>query len=258
MSGGIKRDRDGSARTKPAQGNTPRGRFHSMFENFRDELDEHYDLKEKIATASRDITSQSKKIIFALHRVKHLNQEPPAIDRDIGAHLDKIHDSMRSIHPYLNPVSRYRYASSLRCLEEFVEAMSFMHYLRHQKLITFEEAQASIPLGVLITPHDYMFGVFDLFGEMMRFATVTTAQNGEMLRGNDGRTILADIQELGCSFELLRRSPTKEYGNKMHAARQSVQKVERLGYGLAVRGSERPKGWIPDMKDDMVETVSPI
>lgn len=114
-----------------------------------------------------------------------------------------------------------------------------------------------MPAGIELTAQDYLYGIFDLFGELMRFATVTTAQNGAMLGGPDGRNILGDIQELGCAFELLREVPTKDYRSKMEAARQSVRKVEKLGYGLVVRGSERPKGWVPDMKDDE-GAVSPV
>lgn len=55
---GIKRDRDGNARKT----GDARGRFHDMFESFRDELDEHYDRKERIVKASRDVTAQSKKM----------------------------------------------------------------------------------------------------------------------------------------------------------------------------------------------------
>lgn len=157
---------------------------------------------------------------------------------------------LESIAPDLRTINRHRYTWPLRCLEELIEALSFKHYLCHQRLITPEEAQTDMPAGIQLTPQDYMYGVFDLFGELMRFATVTTAQNGAMLGGADGRNILADIQELGCAFELLREIPTKDYRGKMEAARQSVRKVEKLGYGLVVRGSERPKGWVPDMKDE--------
>jgi hypothetical protein len=34
----------------------------SIFENFRDELDEHHDRRERIIKASRDITALSKKM----------------------------------------------------------------------------------------------------------------------------------------------------------------------------------------------------
>ncbi len=34
---------------------------------------------------------------------------------------------------------------------------------------------------------------------------------------------------------------------KMQVMRQSVEKVEGAVYGLVVRGSERPKGWVPEL-----------
>ena len=36
----------------------------------------------------------------------------------------------------------------------------------------------------------------------------------------------------------------------MEVMRQSVEKVEGAVYGLVVRGSERPKGWVPDLSGD--------
>jgi predicted translin family RNA/ssDNA-binding protein len=36
--------------------------FLSMFENFRSELDEHHDRRERIIKSSRDITAASKKM----------------------------------------------------------------------------------------------------------------------------------------------------------------------------------------------------
>lgn len=36
--------------------------FQSIFETFRDELDEHHDRRERIIKASRDITALSKKM----------------------------------------------------------------------------------------------------------------------------------------------------------------------------------------------------
>ena len=193
-------------------------------------------------------------------RVKQLNKDfPPAIQKDMDSRLSEIATLLSSIAPDLQTVNRYRYAHSLRCLEELVEALSFAHYLRHQTLITPSETQAAVPADVQLSPHDYMYGVFDLFGELMRFATVTTAQTGRLAGGGEaqgGRNILGDIHELGCAYEMLPEVPTRDYRNKMEAMRQSVTKVEKLGYGLVVRGSERPKGWVPDMKDDAPEPVA--
>ena len=66
---GFKRDREGqvkkrhdefkkSAPTRPVTRNA----FTPMFEQFRDELDEHHDRRERIVKASRDITALSKKM----------------------------------------------------------------------------------------------------------------------------------------------------------------------------------------------------
>ncbi|KAH8129924.1 uncharacterized protein TrAFT101_005890 [Trichoderma asperellum] len=257
MAGGTKRDYDGNARAKSTQ-ELPRGRFHAMFENFRDELDEHYDRRERIIKASRDVTAQSKKIIFTLQRVKQPNKDfPKGIQQDIDTRLGEISKLLSGITADVQSINRYRYGFSLRCLEELVEALSFAHYLRHQTLITLEETQAAVPADIMLTPHDYMYGLFDLFGELMRFATVTTAQTGELV-GDYERNILSDIQELGCAFEMLPQVPTKDFRSKMEVMRQSINKVEKLGYGLVVRGSERPKGWVPDMKDDDPRPASPV
>lgn len=207
------------------------------------------------------VKKECKNLIHDLtkNRVRQLNKDfPPNIQQDVDTRLGEISKLLQSIAPDLQSINRYRYANSLRCLEELVEALSFAHYLRHQTLVKLEDAlPKGVDVGVTLMPHDYMYGVFDLFGELMRFATVTTAQSGELV-GQSGRTILADMQELDTAFELLPAVPTRDFRRKMDVMLQSVRKVEKLGYGLVVRGSERPKGWVPDMKDDVPEPVSPV
>ncbi|PHH85517.1 hypothetical protein CDD83_303 [Cordyceps sp. RAO-2017] len=259
MTGGVKRERDGKARAKPPA-DAPRGRFHDMFERFRDELDEHHDRRERIIKASRDVTAQSKKIIFTLQRVKTVKQEfPPETEKEVASRMAEIARLLQSVAPDLQSVNRHRYAWQMRGLEELTEALSLGHYLRHQRLITPAEAQAAVPAAIVLTAHDYLYGVFDLFGELMRFATVHRA--AVLPAQDDGagcRPILRDMQELGCAFETLPHAPSKDYRSKMDAMRQSVRKVENLGYGLVVRGSERPSGWVPDLKDDAPEPVEPV
>ncbi|KAG3178892.1 hypothetical protein PC129_g25471, partial [Phytophthora cactorum] len=133
---------------------------------------EHHDSREGIIKATRDVTAQSKKIIFSLQRVKQLNKDaPPHIQQDIDTRLEEISKRLNGVAPDLQSINRYRYTSPPRCLDEFVEALSFANYLRHQTLITPEESQAAMPADLALTPHDYMYGVLDLFGELMRFAT---------------------------------------------------------------------------------------
>lgn len=66
---GNKRDRNGRTKghhDEPKRGAplkpVSRNEYTSMFEHFRDELDEHHDRRERIVKASRDITALSKKM----------------------------------------------------------------------------------------------------------------------------------------------------------------------------------------------------
>lgn len=45
-----------------AESLTPAYNFQSMFGEFRNELDEHHDRRERVIKASRDITALSKKM----------------------------------------------------------------------------------------------------------------------------------------------------------------------------------------------------
>ncbi|PFH58117.1 hypothetical protein XA68_14142 [Ophiocordyceps unilateralis] len=162
--------------------------------------------------------------------------------------MSQIAGLLQPIAQDLQSANRHRYAWQMRGLEELVEAVSMAHYLRTQRLISPEEAQAAVPASIALTMNDYLFGVLDLFGELMRFATVH--RGDVVLSGGGGTCVLRDLQELAVAFEALPRWHSKDWVNKLEAMRQSVTKVEELGYGLVVRGSERPSGWVPDGKED--------
>ncbi|OTA68639.1 Translin [Hypoxylon sp. EC38] len=254
--GGVKRDHQG--KEKAADNRTakdvPRNAYTSMFESFRDELDEHHGRRMKIGKVSRDVTALSKKIIFSLQRVRKLNQPLPArIQADVEERLKEIAGHLVTIEGDVAGMNRYRYP--LICLEEFVEAVSFSHYLQHQKLITPSETQEALPAQITLTPSDYVFGIFDLTGEMMRFATAATALSGSMpglsSESFNNRTILTDMQEISSLLQICPTVGGKPgiYSKKSSIMIEQVRKVERLGYGITVRGNERPKGWMPDMNE---------
>lgn len=51
-----------SQKKTPQAASKPTTQFASIFEGFRTELDEHYDRRERLTKASRDITALSKKM----------------------------------------------------------------------------------------------------------------------------------------------------------------------------------------------------
>ncbi|KAJ5183988.1 hypothetical protein N7492_001604 [Penicillium capsulatum] len=239
----------------------------SIFETFRDELDEHHDRREKVIKASRDITALSKKIIFALQRVRAINQPlPPKIVKENQTRFDQIHALFTSVVPDLTGIKAWRYQRQISPgIQEFIEAISFDHYLRTQTLITHDEVIARLPAGILVTEEDYLMGLFDLTGEMMRFATVALSSGNAMPTDTQSTDqaphpprlsstqsgIVVDLRTMRARVEALtvprRHNMLRDLEKKQEVMRNSVEKVERAAYGILVRGSERPGGWMPDL-----------
>ncbi|KAJ5782023.1 hypothetical protein N7457_003797 [Penicillium paradoxum] len=239
----------------------------SIFENFRDELDEHHDRRERIIKKSRDITALSKKIIFALQRVRATNQPlPPKIAQENQARFDQIHELFQAVVPEQLGINGWRYQRQISAgIQEFIEALSFDHYLRTQTLITHAECAARIPSEILVSEEDYLMGLFDLTGEMMRFAVLSlssgnaAATKADSTEGGSKRPTLApsqgdivvDLRAMRAGFEALtvprRHFMFRDLAKKMEVMQNSVEKVERAAYGILVRGSERPSGWTPDL-----------
>jgi len=162
----------------------------------------------------------------------------------------------------LQDINAWRYQRQISGgVQEYVEAVSFQHYVETQRLITYDEAQSKIPGGVRLTEDDYVLGLFDLVGELMRFAITSMATNGVLPRGSaqasehEGTDILSDLRPLRTSFVALDithgnggGSPLKrDLDRKMEIMKTCVEKVENAVYGMIIRGRERPKGWVPDI-----------
>jgi predicted translin family RNA/ssDNA-binding protein len=193
-------------------------------------------------------------------------------------------------------LNAYRYPNITWGNQEFMEALSFQHYLETQTLISYEEANAKVASlsgeegAVNLTPEDYILGIFDMVGELMRFSITSMATNGKLPAGRpshkkpqsepsakdaDGqaedkmdiddptsseqkpqkpRDVLSDLRELRLQLEMLEPSQGSKFNNevekKMTVMRECVEKVEKALYGLTVRGQERPKGWVPDIRED--------
>jgi hypothetical protein len=140
-------------------------------------------------------------------------------------------------------------------IQEYMEAVTFQHYLETQQVMTFDEAAAQLPDGIMLTYEDYALGLFDMTGELMRFAITYMATNGKLPTkpGQDDASkssILTDMQDLRAAFEGVNPGKVyplaKEFESKLKTTRQSVEKVENGVYQMIVRGSERPRGWRPD------------
>lgn len=140
-----------------------------------------------------------------------------------------------------------------------MEAVSFQHYLETQQLISYEDAQAKIPGGIMLTEDDYVLGIFDMVGELMRFAITSMATSGALPRGAaeggaEGRDLLSDLRLLRAGLEGL-DGAGRRAEKKVDVMRSCVEKVEGAAYGMIVRGRERPKGWVMDVEERRGEVV---
>lgn len=132
-----------------------------------------------------------------------------------------------------------------------MEAIIFEHYLTMQTLLTLEESRERFPpgMGSLLQDSDYILGLYDSTGEIMRFAITGMATSGSIPGDETGRNVLIDLRTLrSCleSLDLRKSFLSREADKKAEVMRTCVEKVENAVYGLIVRGRERPKGWMPD------------
>jgi hypothetical protein len=132
---------------------------------------------------------------------------------------------------------------------------------------------------VPLTPEDYILGICDMTGELMRFSVTSMATNGKLPAGrakatptsksddqmdidtppstasSQPRTVLDDLRAIRTQLEMFEAPYGPKWVSeletkKMPVLRECVDKVEKALYGLTVRGSERPKGWMPDVGSD--------
>ena len=185
---------------------------------------------------------------------------PPKIATETRERAAAIQKQFASIVTDLTGINAWRYQRQISGgIQEYMEAISFEHYLRHQTLITEEDSKKLLPESVSLTGDDYVLGIFDLVGELMRFAITTMATTGSLPgsedSGDGGRDILVDLRSLRTSFQALDTSSCdgtglgKDVEKKMEVMKTCVEKVETAVYGMIIRGRERPKGWVPDLAD---------
>ena len=170
-----------------------------------------------------------------------------------------IHALFKSIEQDLHGINAHRYQRQISGgTQEFMEALLFQHYLENERIVTYDEAAKAMPGNVQLTPDDYLLGLLDMTGELMRFAVTYLATNGSLPNEEEGQqheaggraSILTDMQLLRSHLQTI--DPSSSYGlardfeSKLKTTRASVEKVEYAVYSMLVRGKERPKGWRPD------------
>ncbi|OBZ85152.1 Translin-associated protein X [Choanephora cucurbitarum] len=212
----------------------------AFFKECRDVLDDHHDRRERIIKVSRDITAQSKKMIFALHRAAQSNQKYKEADQKQAELLDLF----KKLAIDIQGLNYHRYAKSFSGgFEEFIEAVAFYHFLLHQDVISkeqidnyFKDEQGNM-ITCLFTPTLQILGLADFTGELMRHAihVVSTGRYEQALN------ICKLLRKIDLDFEIVSTFYMPQLNKKLGALKSSIKKVEQACYTFQIRGSEYPK-----------------
>ncbi|NXY49383.1 TSNAX protein, partial [Ceuthmochares aereus] len=117
----------------------PSSALMKSFKSFQLELDTGHDKYERLVKLSRDITIESKRTIFLLHRfISAPNGEE--ILHDSQVKLDAIRRKIRQVAQELIGEDVYQFHKAISPgLQEYVEAVSFQYFIKTRSLISIED-----------------------------------------------------------------------------------------------------------------------
>ncbi|XP_018416942.1 PREDICTED: translin-associated protein X isoform X3 [Nanorana parkeri] len=244
------------------------------FKSFQHELDARHDKYERIVKYSRDITTESKRTIFLLHRVI---SEPNKDDvlAEAKKKLDGVREKMKQVAQELVDEDVYQYHRAITSgLQEYVEAVTFQHFITHRALLSLDDINRQLIfennvsiiniasnnedqtkqniLSLQISHVDYLLGVADLTGELMRLC-IGSVGNGDI---DTPFELTQFLREIFDGFAYIGNTGPYEISRKLYTLKQSLGKVENACYMLKVRGSEIPKHMLADLfvsKSELLE-----
>ena len=293
------------AAKKPVEDASP---ILQLFQSFQTELDCRHDKYERLVKCSRDVTIQSKRVIFLLHR--GLDEKARAkILEEAARKFDDIKELFKKIAAELLLEDCYQFVRAYSPgLQEFIEAFSFWYFLKHRSIVSYkqvcdqlvfdntdkqpveqvlnppadnttvlnppaenttvlnppgestkdltppvEHTQITNPtdelntnapnphakMQVPIPPAEYILGISDLTGELMRLAVNSVGQ-GNLTTPLEICQILRKIHDEFITFGNRQRGLPK----KLEVLKNSLKKVENTCYTIHIRGSEVPENML--------------
>eukprot|EP00762_Andalucia_godoyi_P004428 ANDGO_08136.mRNA.1 hypothetical protein DICPUDRAFT_79738 len=252
--------------------------LRDTFSKCASQLELHYERKERVFKQSRDVTAQSKKIVFSIHREEPLQLCLEKI-QVVAKNIARIVFELVSECVDFSEAEAYRYVGSLSSgIQEWVEAVSFYYYIAHGQTLVPKQflddvlaaAADAAALGgsrdrephvglckalLMVSWTDYVSGLCDLTGELMKYATSNVRNQelvfhvtefvGCMLREFQAIQLASKPSASGSGLGL------RDLGKKLEVMEQSLRKLESLCYTIRIRGSE----YSPDMLAGFADSI---
>ena len=142
--GGWNKSQGGDRRNKVVAIDTS-DPVQNMFGQISKVLDARHDKRERIVKLSRDITIESKRIIFCLHRIKSDEDKMAVLEEAEGRFMEMKGKLWYALAKELKGEDHYQFIKAYSAgLQEWVEALSFYHYLSYDNLIKFQEVEKEL------------------------------------------------------------------------------------------------------------------
>lgn len=201
------------------------------------------DKRERLVKASRDITMNSKKVIFQVHRITKVNRDEvlSKAENDLAAVVNQY---IAKLVKELQGTDFWKLRRAYTFgVQEYVEAATLCRFCKTGTLLSLAEINDSLlalsgqsvePLQLNVL--DYLLGVADLSGELMRLA-IGRISDGEV---EYAKTICAFVRDIYRELTLVvpLMDDNSEMKKKMEVMLQSVVKIENACFSVHVRGSE--------------------
>ncbi|RVE46173.1 hypothetical protein evm_009177 [Chilo suppressalis] len=222
----------------------------SMFKSAAVQLNKRQDRHERLVKLSRDITIESKRIIFLLHSAITKESAEKAVSEANNRLTALIQGPIKNIGLELENSPAYLHSRAVTAgFQEFIEARTFCSLMEKGVIITHDEVKKELEysmessedaenertLVTMLPIVDYMLGLADLTGELMRKAinSIASGDSEECFQS------CQNVRDLYTGFIGL-FGMGKELARKIITTRSNVSKVELAVYALKVRGGEAP------------------
>jgi predicted translin family RNA/ssDNA-binding protein len=176
-------------------------------ERIKRDVEESDSLREKIISISRDILKASKKSIYSVHRKDLKGAE--ALIKLAEADIAKA-------KKFIKGYSRLEFSGSFHAaIQEYVEAKTFVAFVRNGKIPTYTELDVSV--------ENYLLGICDLTGELERLS-VNAATDKKLVFSI--RDAIDEIMGLFIELNL----GNSELRKKADSIKWVLRKVEEIVY----------------------------
>ncbi|WVZ71683.1 hypothetical protein U9M48_020238 [Paspalum notatum var. saurae] len=232
---------DAAAADPPASKGCPA--MKAEFAKHAEYLNALNDKRERLVKASRDVTMNSKKVIFQVHRISKVNKDEvlSKAENDLAAVVNQY---IAKLVKELQGTDFWKLRRAYTFgVQEYVEAATLCRFCKTGTLLSLAEINDSLlalsdqsvePLQLNVL--DYLLGVADLSGELMRLA-IGRISDGEV---EYAKTICAFVRDIYRELTLVvpLMDDNSEMKKKMEVMLQSVVKIENACFSVHVRGSE--------------------